>query len=254
MANSVTFGWLRVGITTTGPQSDMANNPIRPRGSTTTCGKARRPTQPFRDNILHYNWHFFWHWGNGEIGNNGVHTVDLCRWALGVDFPTRVTAVGGRYRYDDDQQTPDTLTATWECNGKMLQWEGLSWSRSLAPMRGVGIELRGSKGSMLIDDGGCSTFDPAGKLVGKTGGSRGDAEHLQNFLDAIHGNAHVNVSVEDGHKAHSCATWQMFRIAQAGRWKWIPKRDTFPTPQQRPSIGSERIDRDGFPAGRRKQV
>jgi predicted dehydrogenase len=112
-----------------------------------------------------------------------------------------VTAVGGRYRFNDDQQTPDTLTATWECNGKMLQWEGLSWSRSLAPMRGVGIELRGSKGSMLIDDAGCSTFDPAGKLVGKTGGSRGDAEHLQNFLDAIHGNAQVNTSIEDGHKS-----------------------------------------------------
>jgi predicted dehydrogenase len=159
------------------------------------------PEQPFRDNILHYNWHFFWHWGNGEIGNNGVHTVDLCRWALGVDFPSRVTAVGGRYRFNDDQETPDTLTATWECNGKVLQWEGISWSRPLAPMRGVGIELRGTKGSMLIDDGGCSTFDPAGKLAGKTGGSRGDAEHLQNFLDTVRGNAHVNASIEDGHKS-----------------------------------------------------
>ena len=68
-------------------------------------------------------------------------------------------------------------------------------------MRGVGIELRGSKGSMLIDDGGCSTFDPAGKLVGTTGGGRGDAEHLQNFLDAVRGNAQVNAGIEDGHKS-----------------------------------------------------
>jgi predicted dehydrogenase len=159
------------------------------------------PEKPFRDNIVHYNWHFFWHWGNGELGNNGVHTLDLCRWAVGVDFPTRVTAVGGRYKFDDDQQTPDTLTVTCECNGKMIQWEGVSWSRSLAPMRGVGIELRGSKGSMLIDDGGCSTFDLAGKLVGKTGGSRGDAEHLQNFLDSIHGKARPNASIQDGHRS-----------------------------------------------------
>jgi len=159
------------------------------------------PEQPYRDNLVHYNWHFFWHWGNGEIGNNGVHTVDLCRWALGVGYPSRVTAVGGRIKFDDDQQTPDTLTATWECNGKIIQWEGISWSRSLAPMRGVGIELRGSKGSMIIDDGSCSTFDMAGKLIGKTGGSRGDAEHLQNFLATIRGNAKVNASVEDGHKS-----------------------------------------------------
>jgi predicted dehydrogenase len=159
------------------------------------------PEQPFRDNLVHYNWHFFWHWGNGEIGNNGVHTVDLCRWALGVDYPTRVTAAGGRYRFDDDQQTPDTLTVTWDCDGKVLQWEGLSWSRSLTPMRGVGVELRGSGGSMLIDDGGCSTYDPAGKLIGKTGGSRGDAEHLQNFLDSVRGDAQVNTNIEDGHKS-----------------------------------------------------
>jgi predicted dehydrogenase len=159
------------------------------------------PEQPFRDNLIHYNWHFFWHWGNGEVGNNGVHTVDLCRWALGVDFSTRASAVGGRYKYDDDQQTPDTLTATWECDGKMIQWNGVSWSHTLAPVRGVGIELRGTKGAMLIDDGGCSSYDSSGKLVKKTTGSRGDAEHLQNFLDAIHGKAQLNTSIEEGHKS-----------------------------------------------------
>jgi predicted dehydrogenase len=159
------------------------------------------PEQPFRDNILHYNWHFFWHWGNGEIGNNGVHTVDLCRWALGIDYPTRVTAVGGRYRFDDDQQTPDTLNATWECNGKVITWQQLSWSRPIAPLRGVGIEVRGTKGSMQIDDGGCATFDHAAKLVNRTTGGRGDAEHLQNFLDAISSGTKVNTSIEEGHKS-----------------------------------------------------
>lgn len=158
--------------------------------------------QPYRDNLIHYNWHFFWHWGNGEIGNNGVHTIDLCRWALGVDFPTRVTATGGRFRFQDDQETPDTCSAIWECGGKILSWEGVSWSRSLAPVQSVGIELRGSSGTMKIDDFGCNTFDHAGKLIGKAEGSRGDAEHLQNFLDAVRGNSSdVNATVEEGHKS-----------------------------------------------------
>jgi len=157
--------------------------------------------QPFRDNVIHYNWHFFWHWGNGELGNNGVHTVDLCRWALGVDFPTRVTAAGGRYRYDDDQQTPDTLSVTWEFDGRTILWEGLSWSVSLATKQTVGVELRGSKGSMQFDDSGWSIFDEAGKLVEQNGGGRGDTEHLQNFLDAVRGNAEVNATIDDGHKS-----------------------------------------------------
>ncbi|HEX5472038.1 MAG TPA: Gfo/Idh/MocA family oxidoreductase, partial [Lacipirellulaceae bacterium] len=52
--------------------------------------------EPYRDNVIPYNWHFFWHWGNGELGNNGVHTIDVCRWALGVDYPIHVTASGAK--------------------------------------------------------------------------------------------------------------------------------------------------------------
>jgi len=159
------------------------------------------PERPYRDNLIHYNWHWFWHWGNGELGNNGVHTIDLARWALGVDFPTRVTAMGGRYRFDDDQQTPDTHTVTWDCGGKLLVWEGLSWTTALKPMPDVGVELRGSNGSMVVTDAGCSVYDPAGKLVDQTKGSRGDTEHLENFLAAVRGDASVNSSIVEGHRS-----------------------------------------------------
>ena len=85
------------------------------------------PRRPFHDNYLHYNWHWFWHWGNGELGNNGIHMIDLCRWGLGVEYPTRVTSSGGRYRFEDDQETPDTHIVSFDFDGrKTITWEGLS--------------------------------------------------------------------------------------------------------------------------------
>ena len=67
-----------------------------PKGLDYALWQGPAPHKPFRSNYLHYNWHWFWHWGNGELGNNGVHTVDVCRWGLGVDFPSRATVAGGQ--------------------------------------------------------------------------------------------------------------------------------------------------------------
>jgi len=81
------------------------------------------PRRPYKDNIHPYNWHWFWHWGTGETLNNGTHEVDVCRWALGVDFPKRVTASGGRYHFADDWEFYDTLVTSYEYDGKMITWE-----------------------------------------------------------------------------------------------------------------------------------
>ena len=68
----------------------------------------------FKDNFIHYNWHWFWNWGTGEALNNGTHFVDILRWGLGVDYPTKVDSIGGRYRFQDDWQTPDTQLITFQ--------------------------------------------------------------------------------------------------------------------------------------------
>src|SRR5712671_6194592 len=78
------------------------------------------PQHEFTQNRFHYNWHWFWDYGNGDLGNQGIHQVDVARWGLGVKYPTKVSAIGGHFMFDDDQETPNTLTATFEFddNGK----------------------------------------------------------------------------------------------------------------------------------------
>ncbi len=159
------------------------------------------PARPFQDNVVHYNWHFFWHWGNGELGNNGVHTLDLCRWALGVDYPSKVTASGSKLRFDDDQETPDTCTVTYDCNGRTIVWEGISWSRGANAGTQVGVELRGEAGTLYVDDDGYVIHDMKGKIVEKESAGRGDTEHIQNFLEAVRKGTKPNMDIEEGHKS-----------------------------------------------------
>ena len=72
------------------------------------------PQQPYHGNLVHYNWHWFWDFGNGELGNNGIHLVDISRWGMRKELPTRVSSWGGRFGYSDQAQTPNTQNVRWE--------------------------------------------------------------------------------------------------------------------------------------------
>jgi predicted dehydrogenase len=158
------------------------------------------PRTPYLDNRVHYNWHWFWHWGNGELGNNGIHSLDICRWGLGVEFPTRVTSSGGRYHHQDDQQTPDTHTVAFEFpGGKQATWQGLSCNRN-----GSGfVKFYGTNGCLEIIDNGYVQYDPKNKEIKRKTDSRGDIEHIDNFLTAIRNDKplELNSEIAKGHRS-----------------------------------------------------
>jgi predicted dehydrogenase len=160
------------------------------------------PEREYRDNVVHYNWHWFWHWGTSELGNNGVHTIDMARWGLRADYAVRVTSNGGRLRYDDDQETPDTNLATFAfADGKLITWEGRSWGGKTPADPTYQVAWFGDRGTLTIAGGGYVLYDRQGKELQKASGNTGDAEHLKNWLDAIRGSATLNAEIEEGWKS-----------------------------------------------------
>jgi len=152
---------------------------------------------------LHYDWHWLWHWGNGELGNNGIHTLDILRWGLQAEFPERISYLGGRYWHEDKQETPDTGTAVYDF-GKL---GGCEWVQSSCHPRAaektIGeIVFYGDNGTMAIGRDAWTNFDPSGKEMGKgKGAGGGDAAHIGNFLDAIRGKAKLNSPIAEGQKS-----------------------------------------------------
>lgn len=172
------------------------------------------PRQEYKDNLIHYNWHWFWHWGTGEALNNGTHMVDLARWGLQVDYPTKVTSAGGRYRYQDDWQTPDTQIINLEFADKsMITWEGRSCNGTPIEGSTVGVIFYGETGSLQIDGGNAyKVYDLKGKLVKEvkndftidarnlTNPSQAlDAIHIQNFFDGIRNGQKLASDIESGY-------------------------------------------------------
>jgi len=166
-----------------------------------TLWQGPAPEVAYRDNILHYNWHWMWNWGCGELGNNGVHSIDVSRWGLGVDYPTRVTSSGGRYRWDDDQQTPDTHSVSFEFGDKMISWECLSWSPRGTDGSMFGISFHGDQGTLMIIDSGYKIYDMHNKEIESKSGSGGDAVHQVDFLSAIRDGHRPHAEIEIGHKS-----------------------------------------------------
>ena len=159
------------------------------------------PRREYIDNLVHYNWHWRWFYGNGELGNNGIHSLDIARWALQVEFPTTVSSTGGRYYFDDDQETPDTHIVSFEFdNETQITWQGSSCNRN-----GSGfVKVFGENGMVeFLGSGGYVVYDRGNKEIKRVTGGQGQSEHIDNLVKAIRANdpQSLNSEIEIGHRS-----------------------------------------------------
>lgn len=174
------------------------------------------PRQPYKDNIQPYNWHWFWNWGTGEAGNNGTHFVDIMRWGLNCSFSSNVRSSGGRYRYEDDWQTPDTQVITWEFpNNTFMEWESRSCNGRTIEGSSVGAAFYGEKGTLVLDGSNAyKIYDLDNKLLKDVKNDISikihstvspsqalDALHIQNFLKGIREGVSLNAEIEKGYRS-----------------------------------------------------
>jgi predicted dehydrogenase len=186
------------------------------------------PRCPYRDNVHPYNWHWFKTYGTGETLNNGTHEVDVCRWALGVDYPLRVTSSGGRYQFKDDWQFYDTLVTSFEYEDKLLSWEGKCCQGMKFYGRDRGAAIMGTTGTVIVDRDGYEIYDLAGKKKDEVnvGSQTSSADtvgrdsmtdaHFANFISGIRKGEKLNASIAVGNVAVtmlqlSNIAWEMNR-------------------------------------------
>jgi predicted dehydrogenase len=179
------------------------------------------PKRPFNPNRFHYNWHWNWDYGNGDIGNQGIHEMDICRWGLGVTLPEKVCSMGGHFMFDDDQQTPNTQISTLEFNknGKkvMIVFEVRHWMTNNEAGIGqrrdekgaliseresncVGNIFYGSEGYMAIE--GYNSYKTFLGRRQEPGPSRKEGgSNWENFIKAVRSRKRedLNADIEEGH-------------------------------------------------------
>ena len=182
----------------------------------------------FKENRFHYNWHWYWDFGNGDIGNQGVHEMDIARWGLGKDaLPPVVYSSGGHFVYNDDQQTPNTQTAIFDYDDCQLVFEvrGIHTGGEAGMQHGtntIGNIFLGSKGYMTVDLDGFRTYlgeehEPGPSMEFTEKGRWASGPHFANFLDAVRSRkpAGLHAGIEVGHL--SAALCHMANIAYRTR-------------------------------------
>jgi len=182
------------------------------------------PLKPFTRNRFHYKWHWIWDTGNGDLGNQGVHQIDVARWGLGVKFPSRVSANGGHFMFDDDQQTPNTLNCAFEFDlpggkRKLLEFEVRHWitdneagigrgnlttgiKRFFGHRNTIGNVFHGSGGYLATGDEDASSYESwlgHDEKPGPRGHQGGD--HFANFIDCVRSRKKEDLAapIQEGH-------------------------------------------------------
>ncbi len=214
MARGLVFRWRKdIG--------DLGFSPV-PEGIDYNLWTGPAPKRPFTRNLVHYNWHWHWDYGNGDVGNQGIHETDLCMWGLDVGLPTKITSMGGKFLWDDCKEVPEVLTSVYHYpeEKKIIQFEVRPWCTNTEEGATVGNIFYGDKGILVVDGynkyktylGKDRTPGLSGKDGGKSGsgmarGAGGTDGHFANFIEAVrkHDKTILTAPVETAHLSSGLA-------------------------------------------------
>ena len=166
----------------------IGNRPDEPAPASLDWNLWQGPAQerPFTRRLVHYNWHWHWDYGNGDVGNQGIHETDMCMWGLGVGLPSRISAAGGKFLFDDDKETPEILTInyTYPKLKKMIQFEVRHWCTNEEQGVEVGNIFYGSEGYMVVKGyNSFAVYLGSHRAAGPR--KRGGGNHFANFIKAV---------------------------------------------------------------------
>lgn len=179
---------------------------------------------PYQSNRFHYNWHWWYNFGTGDLGNDGVHEIDIARWGLGVHgLPSQANAMGGKFFFEDDQQFPDSATCVFQWENKdremkdqkkQLIFEMRIWSKSYPHNVDSGVEFYGTKGMLFVSKRGkIAAWDDSNKPImelPETDLSSLAGSHQEDFVEAIAGSRRPAADIET---AHDCCSLVHFANA-----------------------------------------
>ncbi len=214
MARGLVFRWR-------GDIGDKGFSPV-PEGLDYDLWTGPAPKRPFTRNLVHYNWHWHWDYGNGDVGNQGIHETDLCMWGLDVGLPTKIASMGGKFLWDDCKEVPEVLTSVYKYpdEDKIIQFEVRPWCTNAEQGVTVGNIFYGDKGILVVNgynsyetylgqnrEPGKSGNDGEKEASGMDRGASGTDGHFANFIEAVrkHDASILNAPVETAHLSSGLA-------------------------------------------------
>ncbi|MFQ5733145.1 MAG: Gfo/Idh/MocA family protein [Planctomycetaceae bacterium] len=141
------------------------------------------PRRSFNPNRFHHNWRWYWDYGTGELGNWGVHLLDVARWGLNVELPERIASTGGNHYFKDDRETPDTQLVHFTYPGRTIVWEHRLWSGHGMEGRSAACAFYGERGTLILDRGGWKVY--GGQQTAVEAPSELNEAHCRDFIDSV---------------------------------------------------------------------
>ena len=222
MARGTVYKW-RADI------GNLGNSPV-PQGLNWDLWQGPAQAREFSKNYVHYNWHWFWDYGNGDIGNQGIHETDLCMWGLDVGLPEKITSAGGKFLWNDCKETPEVLTSTYHYpkQGKIIEFEVRPWMTNKEDGVEIGNIFYGDKGYMVVNGySDYKTFLGKERAPGPAGNAGGD--HYLNFIEAVRARdkSKLNGPVETAHLSSGIAHLGNIAYRLGRTLKFDPKKEEF---------------------------